>query len=83
MMGIVRKIISLLPQQKPGSIITILHNLEDLSQMTPLLLIGKIVAFKMSRKMSQKEPTSSKPHAFTCDEHKKMKAKRRLKAQAP
>jgi hypothetical protein len=31
---IVRKIISLLPQQRYGSIITILHNLEDLSQMT-------------------------------------------------
>jgi hypothetical protein len=30
-----RKIISLLPQQRYGSIITILHNLEDLSQMTP------------------------------------------------
>jgi hypothetical protein len=32
---IVRKIISHLPQQRYGSIITILHNLEDLSQMTP------------------------------------------------
>jgi hypothetical protein len=31
---IVRKIISLLPQQKYGNIITILHNMEDLSQMT-------------------------------------------------
>jgi hypothetical protein len=30
---IVRKIISLLPQQKFGSIITIFHNMEDLSQM--------------------------------------------------
>jgi hypothetical protein len=30
--GIVRKIISLLPQQRYGSIITILYNLEDLSQ---------------------------------------------------
>jgi hypothetical protein len=32
---IVRKIISHLPQQRYESIITILHNLEDLSQMTP------------------------------------------------
>ena len=31
---IVRKIISLLSQQRYGSIITILHNMEDLSQMT-------------------------------------------------
>jgi hypothetical protein len=45
---IVRKIISLLPPRKYGSIITILHNLEDLSKMTPALVIGKIVAFEMS-----------------------------------
>jgi hypothetical protein len=42
---IVRKIISLLPQQRYGSIITILHNLEDLSQMTPTIVIRKIAAF--------------------------------------
>jgi hypothetical protein len=69
---IVRKIISLLLQNKYGSIITILHNMEDLSQMTPTIVIGKIVAFEMSRKMGQEEePTSSKPFAFACDEHKK------------
>jgi hypothetical protein len=69
---IVRKIISLLPQQRYGIIITILHNLEDLSTMTPTLVIGKIVAFEMSRKMGQEEePTSSKPYAFVCVEHKK------------
>jgi hypothetical protein len=45
---IVRKIISLLPQQKYGSIITILHNMEDLSQMTPTIVIRKIAAFEMS-----------------------------------
>jgi hypothetical protein len=73
---IVRKIISLLSQQKYGSIITILHKLEDLSTMTPTLVIEKIVAFEMSRKMGQEEePTSSKPYAFACDEHKKVKAK--------
>jgi DNA replication protein DnaC len=48
---IVRKIISLLPQQRYGSIITILHNMEDLSTMTPAIVNGKIVAFEMSRKM--------------------------------
>jgi hypothetical protein len=42
---IVRKIISLLPQQNYGSIITILHNMEELSQMTPSTVIGKIAAF--------------------------------------
>jgi hypothetical protein len=48
---IVRKIISLLPQQRYGSIITILHNMEDLSTMTPTIVTGKIVAFERSRKM--------------------------------
>jgi hypothetical protein len=68
---IVRKIISLLPQQRYGSIITILHNMEDLSTMTPTIVIGKIVAFEMSRKMCQgEEPTSSRPYAFACDERK-------------
>ena len=47
---IVRKIISVLPQKKYASIITILHNMEDLSTMTPAIVIGKIVAFEMSRK---------------------------------
>jgi hypothetical protein len=56
---IVRKIISLLPQQKYGSIISILHNMEDLSTMTPTIVIGKITAFEMSRKMCRgEEPTS-------------------------
>jgi hypothetical protein len=39
---IVRKIISVLPQHKYGSIITILHNMEDLSTMTLIIVIGKI-----------------------------------------
>jgi hypothetical protein len=76
---IVRKIISLLPQQRYGSIITILHNMEDLSTMTPTIVIRKIVACEMSRKMGQgEEPTSSRTYAFTCDERKGKK-----KAPAP
>jgi hypothetical protein len=68
---IVRKIISLLPQQRYRSIITILHNMEDLSQMTLTIMIRKIAAFEMSRKMGrQEEPTSSRPYAFACDERK-------------
>jgi hypothetical protein len=75
---IVRKIISLLPPRKYGIIITILHNLEDLSKMTPALVIGKIVAFEMSWKMGEEEePTSLKPFAFACDEHKKMNGKKK------
>jgi hypothetical protein len=68
---IVRKIISLLPQQRYGSIITILHNMEDLSTMTLTIVIGKIVDFEMSRKMCWgEEPTSSRPYVFACDERK-------------
>jgi hypothetical protein len=73
---IVRKIISLLRQQRYGSIITILHNMEDLSTMTPTIVIGKIAAFEMSQKMGrQEEPTSSRPYAFACDEKNKGKKK--------
>jgi hypothetical protein len=68
---ILRKIISLLPQQRYGSIITILHNMEDLSTMTLTIVIGKIVAYEMLRKMCRgEEPTSSRPYAFACDERK-------------
>jgi hypothetical protein len=72
---IVRKIISLLPQQKYGSIITVLCNMEDLSTITLTIVIGKIAAFEMSQKMGQEEPTSSRPYAFACDEKKKGKKK--------
>jgi hypothetical protein len=78
---IVRKIISLLPQQRYGSIITILHNMEDLSTMTPTIVIGKITAFEMSRKMCQgEEPTSSRPYAFACDARK---GKKKVSLQVP
>jgi hypothetical protein len=80
--NIVRKIISLLPQQKYGSIITILHNLEDLSQMTSTLVIRNTMAFEMSRKMGQEEATSSTLYAFTCDEHKKMKGKKKVESSS-
>jgi hypothetical protein len=73
---IVRKIISLLPQQRYGSIITILHNMEDLNTMTPTIVIRKIAAFEMSRKMGwQEDPTSSRTYAFACDEKSKGKKK--------
>jgi hypothetical protein len=68
---IVGKTISLVPQQRYGSIITILHNMEDLSTMTPTIVIGKIAAIEMSWKIGrQEEPTSSRPYAFACDEWK-------------
>ena len=39
---IVMNIISVLPHSRYASIITILHNLEDLSKMTSAILIGKL-----------------------------------------
>jgi hypothetical protein len=50
---IVRKIISVLPQHKYGSIITIIYNMEDLSTMTPTIMIEKSATFEMLRKMGQ------------------------------
>ena len=71
---IVRKIISVLPHRKYASIITILHNMEDLSTMILGIVIGKIVAFEMSHKMGQEEASSSrKDKALTCSEKKKGK----------
>ena len=68
---IMTKIISVLPQKKYESIITILHNMEDMSTMTPTKVICKIVAFEMSRKMGQEEASSSsKGKALTCSEKK-------------
>ena len=44
--------------------------------MTPAIVIGKIVAFEMSRKMGQDEASSSsKGKALACSEKKKMKGK--------
>jgi hypothetical protein len=71
-MDIVRKIISVLPQKKYASIITILHNLKDLSTMTLAIVIGKIVAFEMSHKMGQEEASSSsKDKALACSEKRR------------
>jgi hypothetical protein len=39
----VRRIILVLPQDKYASIVTILHNMEDLRTMTPMLVIGRLV----------------------------------------
>jgi hypothetical protein len=73
---IVRKIILVLPHSKYESIITILHNMEDLSKMTLAIVTGKLVAFEMSRKMGQEEASSlSKSIALTCGEQKKKKGK--------
>jgi hypothetical protein len=50
---IVRNIIFVLPHKKYANILTIFHNMEYLSIMTLVLVIGKLVAFEMSQKTSQ------------------------------
>ena len=66
----------MVPQKKYVSIITILHNMEDLSTMTLAIVIDMIVAFEMSWKMGQEEAlSSSKGKALACSEKKKMKGK--------
>ena len=50
--------------------------MKDLSNMTLGIVIGKLVAFEMSRKMGQEEASlSSKGKALACSEKKKMKGK--------
>ena len=81
---IMRKIISVLPQKKYVSIIIILHNMEDLSTMTPAIVIGKVVAFEMSCKMGHEEASlSSKAKALVCSEHKKIKGKQVETSSSP
>jgi hypothetical protein len=54
--------------------------MEDLSTMTPTIVIGKYAAFEMSRKMCRgEEPTSSRPYAFACDERKGKKKRKKKK----
>ena len=51
--------------------------MENLSTMTPGIVIGKLVAFEMSHKMGQGEASSSsKGKALACSEKKKMKGKK-------
>jgi hypothetical protein len=74
---VLMKTVFVLPTKKYGSIIAILHNMDSLSIMTPILAIRKIVAFEMAKNMGQEEATLSRQQsiAFTCDEHKKINNK--------
>jgi hypothetical protein len=78
---IVRKIIFLLPQQRYGNIIIIIHNMDDLSTMTPTIVIGKIAAFEMSRKWVDKRSQLFQDHMLL--HVMKEKARRRLPLQVP
>lgn len=57
--------------------------MEDLSTMTLRLVIGKLVAFEMSKKMDQEKTTSSsKGIALTCEEHRRMKGKKQIESSS-
>jgi hypothetical protein len=78
---IVRKIISLLPQRRYGSIITILHNMEDLSNMTPTIVIGKTRLLRCRKKCVGER--SQLPQGHLLLHVMKGRAKRRLPLQVP
>jgi hypothetical protein len=78
---IVRKIISLLPQQRYGSIITILHNMEDLGNMTPTIVIGKSRPLRCREKCVGER--SQPPQGHMLLHVMKGRAKIRLPLQVP
>jgi hypothetical protein len=78
---IVRKIISLLPQQRYGSIITILHNMEDLSTMTPTIVIGKSRPLRCRERCVGEK--SQLPQGHMLLHVMKGRVKRRLPLQVP
>jgi hypothetical protein len=79
---IVRKIISLLPQQRYGSIMTILHNMEDLSTMTPTIVIRKMRYFRCWEKWVDKRSQLLQGHMLL-HVMKRAKERRRLPLQVP
>jgi hypothetical protein len=78
---IVRKIISLLPQQRYGSIITIIHNMEDLSTMTLTIMIEKLRHLRCHEKWVDKRSELLQDHMLL--HVMKEKARRRLPLQVP
>ena len=54
-----RKILSVLPIEKYGHIVTVLHQM-DLSTTTPIQILGKINAHEMYMHINDKDGSSSK-----------------------
>ena len=74
--NVARKIIGLLPKNKYGTIITMLHN-GDLSNATPSSVLGKIIAHEMYMDFNFDEgPSNSKKKDLALKASKK-KEKRR------
>jgi hypothetical protein len=73
---VVRKILSVLPIDKYGHIVTVLHQM-DLSVTTPTQILGKINAHEMYMHINDKDETSSKRKdlALKANQERKGKAK--------
>jgi hypothetical protein len=73
---VVRKILSVLPIDKYGHIVTVLHQL-DLSVTTPTQILGKINAHEMYMHINDKDESSSKRKdlALKANQERKEKAK--------
>jgi hypothetical protein len=80
---VVRKILSVLPIDKYGHIITMLHQM-DLSVATPTQILGKINAHKMYMHINDKDESSSKRKdlALKANQEKKGKAKVKIEEES-
>jgi hypothetical protein len=76
---IVRKIFSMLPHYKYASIITILHNKEDLNKMTQHFSSASQWHLKChGRWVKKKLLHQAKSITLTCDKQKKVKGKKQV-----
>jgi hypothetical protein len=80
---VVRKILSVLPIDKYGHIITVLHQM-DLSVATPTQILGKINAHEMYMHINDKDESSSKRRdlALKANQEKKEKAKVQIEEES-
>jgi hypothetical protein len=79
----VRKILSVLPIEKYGHIVTVLHQM-DLFITTPTQILGKINAHEMYMHINDKDGSSSKRKdlALKASQGKKGKAKMRVEEES-
>jgi hypothetical protein len=80
---VVRKILGVLPIDKYGHIVTVLHQM-DLSIATPTQILGKINAHEMYMHINDKDGSSSKRKdlALKANEEKKEKAKIQIEEES-
>jgi hypothetical protein len=74
---VVRKILSVLPIEKYGHIVTMLHHM-DLSTATPTQILGKINAHEMYMHINDKDGSSSKKKDFALKANQEKKGKTKI-----